>query len=1083
MTDIATISLRVNTGSLEKGRDELTRFRGAASDAAASADKFNNQANQSLGAFTQQLTTARSLMMSLAGVMGSAFAVSSVVSQADAWGQTVSRMKMATSSAKELATVQAKLMEISDRTYKSIDEQTELFIRSSTSMKELGYSAEQTVNFIDSVSSSLTINAASAEQGARAITALSRAMVSGKLRGLEWEAVMEVMPTAISDVSRAMGISENAVKSMARSGELSMKQFVAAMLEAQQRNAELTEAMPTTIGDALTRISNHWKVYIGDANSAYGVTQSVSMSLNKLAENIDGVITVSAILAGVGLSRFLGNMVLNLKAGIVSASALRNEQIRLATAELASARATQVQANAQAMAARYDVARAKTVEALRLAYTRLDVAQRSQAAALTTVTTAQTALNASRAVASTLLTRGLALVGGAPGLFIAAAGALFAWKARIEQANQSARDYIATLDELRSKISGMKLTETYDNIPKAEAALASQTREVNAQANKVRELQSEVKALQSMLADPGPTVGGFMINHLMSTETATNKLAEATVALRVEQARLEEKQLTLKDVQETINDLRRQERELIRQQTVGNESYTQSVLMMTGANSQFNTVLGLGNELLNERNRLIKAPLRLPDQDLTKEQTAAMKQAERNLELARTKGDREKQVLKTQFKLKDLGLDKGDPTQATAYWRMYNAEMEAWDLDEQAKPAKKPGATKTTDAEKSAAKLENSYERIIKQQREQIALDGQHTELAKMRYQLTEGELATLSAAQKATLLQNAALIDQVKYRRQLVEYERQLVAENQNARDSNSAELTGYGEGERTRGRMQERLAIRQEFLEKDRELLKQYQDGSLEEAAWRQSLALNRKYLDERLADQEDFWDQLDAQREDWTLGIAEGLANWVDDATNYAELAAQATSNAISGLVDTMADALNDSKADWKDWGVSVLKTIEKILLNAALVDGIKGLGGAIGGGFGDFLSGLVKNAKGGVYDSPSLSAYRNQVVTAPTFFAFAKGAGVMGEAGPEAIMPLTRTANGQLGVRSTGSTATTQAPVVHISITGDGQPQTRSSSGWEQFAAEIGQFVDQRYRENMTRDTAPGGAVWNTAHGTR
>ncbi|HBR0191823.1 TPA: phage tail tape measure protein, partial [Klebsiella pneumoniae] len=60
----------------------------------------------------------------------------------------------------------------------------------------------------------------------------------------------------------------------------------------------------------------------------------------------------------------------------------------------------------------------------------------------------------------------------------------------------------------------------------------------------------------------------------------------------------------------------------------------------------------------------------------------------------------------------------------------------------------------------------------------------------------------------------------------------------------------------------------------------------------------------------------------------------------------------------------------------------------------------------------------NALGGVYDSPSLSAYSNGVYSTPQYFAFAKGAGVFGEAGPEAIMPLTRGADGSLGVRAVG-----------------------------------------------------------------
>jgi hypothetical protein len=62
-----------------------------------------------------------------------------------------------------------------------------------------------------------------------------------------------------------------------------------------------------------------------------------------------------------------------------------------------------------------------------------------------------------------------------------------------------------------------------------------------------------------------------------------------------------------------------------------------------------------------------------------------------------------------------------------------------------------------------------------------------------------------------------------------------------------------------------------------------------------------------------------------------------------------------------------------------------------------------------------------AKGAAFSSASLNAYSNTVVDKPTPFAFAKGAGLMGEAGPEAIMPLTRAPDGSLGVRSTGGGA--------------------------------------------------------------
>lgn len=69
-------------------------------------------------------------------------------------------------------------------------------------------------------------------------------------------------------------------------------------------------------------------------------------------------------------------------------------------------------------------------------------------------------------------------------------------------------------------------------------------------------------------------------------------------------------------------------------------------------------------------------------------------------------------------------------------------------------------------------------------------------------------------------------------------------------------------------------------------------------------------------------------------------------------------------------------------------------------------------------------VTPNAKGGVYDSPSLAAYEGSVVSRPTLFKFANGGsiGLMGEAGAEAILPLKRGKDGKLGVTTSGSAAT-------------------------------------------------------------
>lgn len=572
--------------------------------------------------------------------------------------------------------------------------------------------------------------------------------------------------------------------------------------------------------------------------------------------------------------------------------------------------------------------------------------------------------------------------------------------------------------------------------------------------------------------NPGWTTGdGFMINHLTSVKTVTEGLSQATEQLAVEQSRLAQMQEKAQSIQDVLAGLEDRRVALIRQQAAEQNKVYQSMLVMNGQHTEFNRLLGLGNELLQQRQGLVNVPLRLPQATLDDKQQSALTKTERELALSRLKGE-EKERARLGYAADDLGF-VGDSYQEARQRYISNA-LEAWRNNEANKPKSRGGKSETE-------KAEDSFSRLLKQQKEQLALAGQNTELAKLKYQTAQGELKTLTEMQKQELLRNAALIDQQKIREQLRSREETLKNDNVAARASNEAELLGYGQGERARERMRELQQIRDSFRQKDADLQSQYQTGDISEDFYRQARAQNAQYLSERLKDQAAFYAESDAQRADWQKGLQEGLSNWVDNASDYASQAAQLATEGISGMVNNITEMLNGNKVEWRNWASSVLQEISKVLMNAAIVNGIKtaanGMSGAGGfiGSIGDWLGGAVANAKGGVYTSANLSAYSNSIVDTPTYFAFAKGAGLMGEAGPEAIMPLTRAADGSLGVRAVGSmngsAGLVYSPVYHIAIQNDG---ANGQIGAE-AAGSLVQLIDQRVQAVMLSMRRDGGML--------
>lgn len=152
------------------------------------------------------------------------------------------------------------------------------------------------------------------------------------------------------------------------------------------------------------------------------------------------------------------------------------------------------------------------------------------------------------------------------------------------------------------------------------------------------------------------------------------------------------------------------------------------------------------------------------------------------------------------------------------------------------------------------------------------------------------------------------------------------------------------------------------------------------------------------------------------------------------------------------------------------------------------GILGLfGGLFGGGGGAasyagsvsttaqaFNAGLIGLADGGAFDGRAgLSAYSGSVVSSPTLFKFASGNGLMGEAGPEAILPLKRGSDGKLGVRlQQGGGSGGVVNNISIVINNDQSTQRGTS---DQESTQLAKRLEAAVKQVLINEKRSGGLL--------
>jgi lambda family phage tail tape measure protein len=320
---------------------------------------------------------------------------------------------------------------------------------------------------------------------------------------------------------------------------------------------------------------------------------------------------------------------------------------------------------------------------------------------------------------------------------------------------------------------------------------------------------------------------------------------------------------------------------------------------------------------------------------------------------------------------------------------------------------------------------------------------------------------------------------------------------------------VLGVGQGDRQNALNGQLNSQQDRFAQQSLELENQRSDPSRkmsDEEFTRKSQALadaNKKATDQIRQNYAD----VESAQGDWTKGATAAWENYLDSAKDIAGQTKSLFGNAFSSMEDSIVNFAMTGKASFSDFAKSILADMARIatrqaasgLLGSLVGLGVSAAGAYFGGGAtpasaGSTAAGYspevlagwsgVTQAKGGAWASgvqmfADGGAFTNSVVSKPTAFGMAGGkTGVMGEAGAEAIMPLTRTSSGKLGVMAMGGGGGSGGTQINVEvhIDGDGNASsTADAPGYDLFGKELATFVEQKYQELRSKDMRQGGVI--------
>ncbi|PXM19979.1 phage tail tape measure protein [Klebsiella variicola] len=258
-----------------------------------------------------------------------------------------------------------------------------------------------------------------------------------------------------------------------------------------------------------------------------------------------------------------------------------------------------------------------------------------------------------------------------------------------------------------------------------------------------------------------------------------------------------------------------------------------------------------------------------------------------------------------------------------------------------------PGGTNGKPVKTPTSKTENAFNSRLLDLQKQAALiettgkkTAEVTELEKINFDITSGNLKKLSEAQKEQLRTAAKVLDSKKEELRLnqenarvAEYVSGLEKQNKLVRQGFDNQIVGRYSGNRERSRMQDNNDIQQDFASRQDDLLNQLQSGDIDQSLYDKKKEALQNSLDERLKIQEEYYKKQDELQNDGAAGFISGLATQIEASMDLYTNMQQVGAQAFSTLTDMIINWAETGKLNVKDFAATFLQSVGSTLLSYA------------------------------------------------------------------------------------------------------------------------------------------------------